>query len=133
MYSAICFNPRSGCVWSLFEAREFIRAASERTGSAEGSIQAMRPENISLMNHSYGLFSKLPAYFSNGVVDPTSEARLLFLDSGIPIPVNPGKTVLAGRLMGTVDANPGILDLSPTIRLDPGRRSTNSHLLKRIL
>jgi hypothetical protein len=112
----------AGCLWSLYEARQFIRAAAERTASVEASAQAMRPENIFLMNHSYGLFSKLPAYFSNGVVDPRADVRLLSPDSGVPIPRAPGRIVLSGNLVGKVDANPGILDLTPTIHLERGHR-----------
>ena len=33
----------AGCIWSLWESRQFIRAASERVASVEGSAQAMRP------------------------------------------------------------------------------------------
>jgi hypothetical protein len=112
----------AGCFWSLFEARQFVRAAAERTASLEGSVQAMRPENLSLMDHSYGLFAKLPAYFSNGVDDPREEARLFSPDSELPIPIGSGKIILSGKLVGKVDANPGILDLSPKIHLEAGHR-----------
>ena len=110
------------CLWSLFEARQFIGAASERTRTDAESARVQRPENLLLMNHSYGLFSKLPAFFSNGVVDPRSAARLRSPGSGNLIPSPHGKVILSGAFTGTVDANPGILDLSPVIHLEPRHR-----------
>jgi hypothetical protein len=78
----------------------------------------MLPENRILMDHAYGLFEGLPPHFSNGVMDPRSESRL------IPAPVNTpgGRLVASGALVGKVDANPGILDLEPRFNLAPGRR-----------
>jgi hypothetical protein len=76
------------------------------------------------MNHAYGLFPALPAYFSHGVMDPRAEARLLdhatlaVLPPPAPSPTEPALT----PLRGTVDANPGVLLLSPSPTLQPGRR-----------
>jgi hypothetical protein len=109
-----------GSLWSLYEARQFVAAASERTRTEAETTRAQLLENIILMNHSYGLFTKLPAYFSNGVVDPRSEARLLSPDTGKLIPAPEGKIVQSGTFVGAVDPNPGVLDLSPTIHLEPG-------------
>jgi hypothetical protein len=74
------------------------------------------------MNHAYGLFSKLPDRFSNGVVDPRSEFRLLERDSLSPLPSIAFQKVESGRFTGVPDANPGILNLQPTLRLAPGKR-----------
>ena len=74
------------------------------------------------MDHAYGLFAKVPAYFTNGVVDPRSQVRLFAKDSGKLIPQSPGQIIQLGAFIGTVDANPGILDLSPILHISPGLR-----------
>jgi hypothetical protein len=112
------------CSWSLWESRQYVAAGRERTASAEITAQNLRPENRPTMNHAYGLFPALPAYFSHGVMDPRAEARLLdhatlaVLPPPAPSPTEPALT----PLRGTVDANPGVLLLSPSLTLQPGRR-----------
>jgi len=111
----------AGCLWSLWQTRQFIVAGAERTASQALSDRSERPENRPLMTHAYGLFAALPSRFTNGVADPVFESR--FLDSATcqPLPEPRRKLVASGPLEGTVDANPGILDLAPVIRLEPGR------------
>lgn len=114
------------CSWSLWESRQYVAAGRERTASAEITAQNLRPENRLTMNHAYGLFPALPAYFSHGVMDPRAEARqldhatLAVLPPPAPSPTEPALT----PLRGTVDANPGVLLLSPSLTLQPGRRYT---------
>ena len=110
------------CSWSLWESRQFIRAAFARTASEAQTARLQRPENILLMDHAYGLFARVPAYFTNGVVDPRSQVRLFAADSGRLIPQSPGQIIRSGALIGTVDANPGILDLSPILHISPDLR-----------
>ncbi len=110
------------CTWSLWESRQFIRAGLQRTSSAAVSDRALRPENLLLMNHSYGLFPALPPYFSNGVMDPEDETRLLALRTLAPLAHPSLKPAPTKWFRGTIDANPGILDLSPRIHLEPGKR-----------
>ena len=112
------------CGWSLWESRQYVAAGRERTASAEISAQNLRPENRATMNHAYGLFPALPAYFSHGVMDPRAEARLLdHATLAVLPPPAPSKTEPAlTPLRGTVDANPGVLLLSPSLTLQPGRR-----------
>jgi hypothetical protein len=112
----------AGCAWSLWESRQFMRAASERTASAEVSERSQRPENIFLTNDSYGLFGALPPYFSNGVMNPLGQARLLSPGTGQRLPVPDRRILASGPLSGTVDANPGVLRLGVSVHLDPGRR-----------
>lgn len=112
----------AACCWSLWESRQFVHAASERTATAAASARLQRPENMLLMDHAYGLFAKVPAYFTNGVVDPRSQARLISTVSGTPLPVTPGRIIQSGQLIGTIDANPGIVDFSPTLHIAAGRR-----------
>jgi len=109
-----------GCAWSLWETRQFIGAGIERTASEEISARSERPENRPLMKHAYGLFTKLPARFTNGVADPAFEARLLDSTTGLPLPEPRRKLVASGHFRGTVDTNPGILDLSPPMHLELG-------------
>ena len=110
-----------GCLWSLWEARQFLRAAGERTATVEATARDQRPENLMLMNHAYGLFPRLPAYFSNGVLDPRSQARLLS-PSGAREPLSAGSPAGLQSWTGTLDANPGIVDLAPSLHLAFGRR-----------
>jgi hypothetical protein len=110
--------------WSLWEAGQFVAAGRERTATVERSAQVMRPENRLLMMHSFGLFPGFPGYFSHGVMDPEAETRLLDPDTLTAIPaVEPGSDVAGWQtLRGEPDANPGVLKLSPTLHLAPGRR-----------
>lgn len=110
------------CTWSLWESRQFVRAGSDRSASIADTLRRQRPENLLLMNHAYGLFSKLPERFSNGVVDPRAEVRLLARGTLTPMASTAGQVVASGRLTGTTDANPGILNLQPSLRLAPGKR-----------
>jgi hypothetical protein len=52
------------CGWSLWESRQYVAAGRERTASNEITERNLRPENRPTMNHAYGLFAALPAYFS---------------------------------------------------------------------
>lgn len=111
------------CAWSLWESRQFIRAGHERTASAEVTARSQRPENRLLMNHAYGLFPALPATFSNGVMAPWAETRLLDPVTGeTPAPVAPASGPAWQPFRGEIDANPGIVNLRPVLRLEPGRR-----------
>ena len=107
------------CGWSLWEARQFIRAAADRTASIEVSARSQRPENLFLTNDSYGLFETLPPNFSNGVINPLGQARLRSIDTGEALPQLERHVLESGQLTATIDSNPGILDLAPTFRLEP--------------
>jgi hypothetical protein len=114
------------CGWSLWESRQYIAAGRERTASAEITARNLRAENRATMNHAYGLFPALPAYFSHGVMDPRAEARQLHHSTLAALPpATPSTTESAlTPLSGSVDANPGVLLLSPSLTLQPGRRYT---------
>jgi len=109
------------CGWSLWESRQFVAAGRERSQSAEVSARYLRPENRALMNHSYGLFPALPPYFSNGVMHPAAESRLLDRTTLSPLE-EPAPAVSSVPFTAAIDANPGILRLGPTLRLEPGHR-----------
>lgn len=112
-----------GCIWSIWESRQFQAAAALRTASVEDTERKQRPENRLLMTHAYGLFSKLPPTFSHGVMDPTAEFRLLDPESQKPLEntrAPSGKAIAEGEFIGTPDDNPGILNLEPSLKLSPG-------------
>jgi len=119
LFTALLFI---GCFWSMWESRQFVRAASERTATNASSARLQRPENVLLMDHAYGLFTKVPAYFTDGVVDPRSQVRLISRDSGNLLPSTLARVIQTGRLVGNIDVNPGILDLSPILHIDVARR-----------
>jgi hypothetical protein len=111
------------CLWSLWEARQFRRAAHERTASVEQTRTQLRPENRPLMNHAYGLADKLPSTFSHGVTDPFGSGVFLAADLASPTPQTPEATAAEAQPWSArVDANPGILNLFPQLTLQPGRR-----------
>ena len=110
------------CAWSLWESRQFVAAGRERTLSVTISEQNLRPENRLLMNHAYGLFSQLPDSFSHGTVDPFAASRLRSANGEIMADKQTTAPAQTGKLLGTVDDNPGILKLSPSFRLEPGIR-----------
>jgi hypothetical protein len=112
----------AGCAWSLWEARQFIRGAADRTASRQVSARSQRPENLFLTNDSYGLFGSLPPHFSNGVVNPRDEARLLAAGTGKALPLPDRRVLDSGALAGTVDDNPGVLRMGATVHLECGRR-----------
>jgi hypothetical protein len=113
------------CAWSIWEARSFELAAGERIGPSDSAWRVQRPENVALMDHSYGLFNKLPKYFSNGVVNPRSEFRITPTLQEAWQPNQGERLVQMGHFSGHPDANPGILNLEPTLRLSP---HSNYHL-----
>jgi hypothetical protein len=112
------------CSWALLESRQFTLAGRERTASAAATARVQRPENRLIMNHAYGLFLRLPAYFSNGVMAAWAETRLLDRTTlrALPEAEDPTGIVESGLFRGQADDNPSILKLTPTLRLAPGRR-----------
>jgi hypothetical protein len=112
----------AGVAWACWEIRSFHRrAANQSTTAAESSLLA-RPENVALQRHSYHLFGRQPDTMSHGVMDPQLETRLLDPETLRPLPaakpVTDGWPVFTGKL----DANPGILNLAPVLRLEPAKR-----------
>lgn len=111
--------------WSAWQAGKLVGTVEVRTATAQMTAIKQRPENAPLMDHAYGLSLKLPPYFSNGVMDPWFELRVL--DHGRDIEDN-ASAILADdhqpwRVFRVhLDANPGIWDLSPHLTLRPGRR-----------
>ncbi len=112
-------------VWATWQAGRLVSTVEVRTASPQATAIRRRPENAPLMDHAYGLSLKLPPYFSNGVMDPWFELRVL--DHGRDVEDN-ARAVLSrdhgpwSEFRIHLDANPGIWDLSPRLTLEPGRR-----------
>ena len=113
------------CVaWSALEVTAFIRKARTQADTIAGSQRWAMTENVAIQRHTYGLLSGRPAYFNHGVVDPRLELRLLdpvdnhLLASNYPsLPAGPFRD----EFTGVIDANPGIINLRPTLTLAPGQ------------
>lgn len=118
-------------IWTTFEADVYV-ANARRIQASYAQVQSQRlPENNVLTRYSYLVFSKPPAYFSHGTVDPLLEQRLLARGSLQVLLSNTGSITSPsgiGRLLGS-----GILSsrrlgegtdwhLEPEFRLEPQRR-----------
>jgi len=114
-----------GALWSASEASKLVRKAASQPGTVEESRHLSLAENIAIQRHSYGLFATRPSYYSHGVVAPMMQSRILDPATGRIIASN--FDAVAGEeplqeFHGTIDPNPGILDLDPGIILKPGRQ-----------
>jgi hypothetical protein len=111
-------------IWSCTEARQFIYAGKTRTASEQASQGKRNSNNITLTSHAYGLFSRLPAYFSNGVMDAEAELRLLdpATNEILAKACDGSFLVSEGALVGTIDINPGIVKLAPEMILNPRKK-----------
>lgn len=73
------------CSWSISESLKFIRGKGARGSSERDSEEMHLPENITLSrSHSYEYLG-VPAYYSNGHMDPRLETRLLDIQTWRPI------------------------------------------------
>lgn len=112
-------------IWATWQSGKLVDTAAVRTASWPETVAKRRPENAPLMNHAYGLSLKLPPYFSNGVMDPWFELRVLA--DGKDVQDN-AATVLGSaaapwaEFTTLPDSNPGIWNLAPRLTLQPGRR-----------
>ena len=114
-----------GVLWSAHEASKLTDLARQQIGTVAESGLYSLTENVAIQRHTYGLFPGRPAYFTHGVVDPRMEARLIDPASGAVIASDydmERRGPPQAELHGTIDANPGILDLDPPLTLEPGVR-----------
>jgi hypothetical protein len=112
-------------LWSAREAAKFIEMARLQSGTVLDSRLWSRLENVAVQRHTYGLFPRRPAYFTNGVVEPRMESRLLDPATGrvLASDYDQGREQAPQEdFRGTIDANPGILDLDPPLTLRPGEQ-----------
>ena len=114
--------------WSGWEAGKLVATARLRTMSPQETPIRRLPENAPLMNHAYGLSLALPSYFSNGVMDPWFELRVLggagrrtVLQDNVRSVIRSNPSALCDFTI-QLDANPGVWNLSPELVLQPGRR-----------
>lgn len=110
-----------GAGWSVWEARVFLRTATAQANANADSAKWALSENVTPMRHAYHLFSRQPDTMSHGVMDPALESRLLDPASGEPLPADPAGLHWS-TFTGSLDANPGILNLEPPLVLEPGQR-----------
>ncbi len=110
-------------IWSACEAAKFIELARRQSDTVAASLRWARPENIAIQRHAYGLFSRRPAYFTHGVVEPRLESRLLDPSSGrvVASDYDAGQArPPTEEFLCRVNSGPGILDLGPPLHLQPG-------------
>jgi hypothetical protein len=123
--------------WSGFQWSRLAINASRSAPSIAATQRMRRPENLVLSASTYGIQVEQPRYAALGVMDPELEHHFLdrttwSLSSSMSDAIFPGfgpgpKTKVTGAALkgtfgGKPDANPGILDISPTLRLEPGVR-----------
>jgi hypothetical protein len=111
--------------WSGFEMTRFFQLAKLQSQSPQDSRRWDRLENVAVQRHTYGLFPRRPTYFTHGVVEPRLEVHLLDVQSGKVVASDYGAALSAQsgqEFICRIDANPGILDLGPPIRLLPGEK-----------
>ena len=112
----------AGCAWSLWESRQFIRAAADRDGVGgrlreepeagesfphQRLVRALRkPAALLLKRGRLPALPGAPALASHGRMLPEPEHRILE----------------SGPLVGAVDQNPGVLRMGTTLHIERGRR-----------
>jgi hypothetical protein len=129
----------AAAAWGGYQAGRLATEVGRTAPSVGDSAVMQRPENLVVTNMFIAISMKsgAPRYASGGAMDPELENRLLDPDTlqlresnvgalapGFgPGPRPAGRAPeLGGTFTGTVDANPGIVDLSPGFTLAPGRR-----------
>jgi len=112
-------------LWSAKEASKLIEMARRQSDTLLDSRDWSRLENVAVQRHTYGLFPRRPAYFTNGVVEPRMESRLLDPTTGRILASDYDQASAKAPqedFRGTIDVNPGILDLDPPLTLRPGEQ-----------
>jgi hypothetical protein len=124
---AVCWSGWQGYREAAFGfARSYTRAAAERVH---------RTENVVMSESDLGISPYRPRFFGNGVMNPTLESYFLDREGahelrgsatdGVAPGFGPGPKPtapdLSGRFTGTLDVNPGVLNLLPLLTLEPGR------------
>jgi len=111
-------------LWSAREAGKFIELARRQSDTVLDSRRWSRLENVAVQRHTYGLFQRRPAYFTHGVVEPRMESRLLDPATGgiVASDYGQGRAEPQEDFRGTIDVNPGILDLDPPLTLRSGEQ-----------
>lgn len=122
---AVLWGFLAAILWSTFEVSKLVDQALVHTDVVADSRIWALPENVAVQRHTYGLFTRRPAYFTHGVVEPRMESHLLDPVTGAIVAsdydVARGQ-LPQGEFQGTVDANPGILNLDPAFTLLPGEQ-----------
>lgn len=128
----------AGLAWSGTQASVTVRHALQVAPTFAQTEVANRRENLVVTNLFITLYGNAGAarFASAGVMDPQLEHRFFDPASGslqltsidaIAPGFGPGHAAraerrLPGRLTGTRDANPGVLNLAPTMTIQPGKK-----------
>jgi hypothetical protein len=110
-------------LWSASEVAKPVRKALAQGDEAGDSNRWALLENVAIQRHSYGFFASRPSYFSHGVLAPKLQSRLLDPGTGRIVASDFDQAAAVQpqeEFQCTIDANPGILDLAPPLRLKPG-------------
>lgn len=123
--------------WSGFQASQFIKNANLTAPTVATTMWQQRSENLVVVvaGGAYGL-PPPPRYASGGVMDPGLENHLLDIATrqlqnsatdaiapGFGPGVKPSVVApLTRSFTGKLNPNPGILDLLPTLKLEPRQR-----------
>jgi hypothetical protein len=115
-----------GLAWSASQAHELILIARRGTMTRDLSENSHRLENVVLTKSSYLIFNVIPAYFSDGVMSPILETRLLDLKTFDVIA--DGATTLPGGNAPPIASfdlkrHEGTSELGATVQLAPGHTS----------
>lgn len=111
--------------WSGWQATRFIRIGHVLTSSKEQTDSILMPENIALARYAYDLMH-LTGYYSNGVIDPRLETRLLDASGNIVVGPDQEERALEAhgvrqvRLVCKTIPNSMWFDVAPDITLEPG-------------
>ncbi len=123
----------AACLWSAREAHRFGEAASYSLGGADSIRRQPLEENVSITQFAYLVFPQVPAFFSQGAVDPQLEQRF-YSDDGRLLWSNSSAILdrAAAHDPRAVATNPGpfqvrtsapdVFDLAAPLRLEPGHR-----------
>ncbi len=111
-----------GCIWSLLEASKFAKGSRIDGRAMVAATTQLRPENAMATRFAYLIFPRLPAYYSEGVVDPLLGESA----AGRARPTDPSHVQPAARRGGRRRPRPGgILRRAAAGQLPAGRRGVS--------
>lgn len=115
-----------GCAWSFAEAGKFSPLSRKQLTAWTTATALLRSENVMVTRFAYLVFPSLPPTFSDGVVAPELEFRLLDRVSLRPLAVGREAAAAQARLLGTYDFTPdpggdAWLVIGDRLRLEAGK------------
>jgi hypothetical protein len=123
-----------GMIWGGFEVTKFIEPANVMSGGWGNAEKMARPENRPMTNAALGTHPVRPRYFNHGVTNVALEHRFLAPDTkeiirnatdaikpGFGPGSGAGARQLTRQFTGRVGAETAVLELEPTLILEPGK------------